>query len=175
MAPLYGPDLTFNYSWNTVVMRSNPNYIHGQYLTNCMATWWKWVKGDGSTRCSPVQLFIKVWMIQVALYVTNVSDFALCDKMAVWVMWRVQVLHALISISLMPVAGDYLFHSSLTPRLLFCPSLYLYVVLSAITSLGKCIALGGTSDYVLYSFSCSVTVIFSLMAVMDTRQTDRTL
>lgn len=78
-----------------------------------------------------------------------------------------KVSSTLIYLALMLVASDYLFHTSLSPCLIFFLSLSLspYVLLSAVTSPGRCIAVGSTRDYGLYSsllysfyFSCSVAV-----------------
>lgn len=49
-------------------------------------------------------------------------------KMTIWVMWNVWVFCALISIPLVPVAGDCLSHSSLSPCLLFCLSLSIFLL-----------------------------------------------
>lgn len=96
-----------------------------------------------ATRCCPSHSICS-WCEWFCTYVA----------MTVWVMWNVVILRVLISIPLPPVAGDCLSHSSLSPRLL-AVSLYIYVLLSVETSPGRCIALGGTRDYVLYSLSLS--------------------
>lgn len=83
-----------------------------------------------------------------------------------------KVSSTLIYLALMLVASDYLFHTSLSPCLIFFSvtlslslSLCIYVLFSAVTSPGRCIAVGSTRDYGLYSsllysfyFSCSVAV-----------------